>query len=460
MQIQLKKIFRLYLAKFVKAKATTGLPYAGLVLYYTMVYLLVFRWLRPARYVGELLEKLFGTNYSVNWILAAVYRQMSNFEDECKALMRIVPANRHDINLLHRAGETAAYAGDVDSLEMLRDIAEQESPSFLSYLNGLLAYLNGQANYHAHFKESVKAFFNLERIGLPDASGNSLSILMKRAIKSGQDIPEFVRMAYNIREPESIDELLIADRPPRNLLSLPSVLDGTSASDHGLNDPIILISCSDCYLNVFADYYIRIFRRKNQNIIHFHVLTDDAEATLNYFATLIKKHSNVCYSIEAISGKSQAYITLARFLICRDLMKHYNRDVLISDIDVHFDFDLSLICRKLRSKDFDFGLFDMGYSVPWGKFGVGCSYFRAGNHASDVYLDLLSRHLTSLYSDGGFFGMDMSGASLIYEYMQARGQYCRMFNLYTVIDFKRLVSVPKQLQRGKIKCKFGDGGPQ
>jgi len=453
-------MFRLYLAKFVKAKATTGLPYAGLILYYAMLYLMMFRWLRPARYVGALLQRLFGANYSVNSALALVYRQMWNFKDECKTLMDIVPANRHDIDLLHRAGETAAFAGDVDSLERLRDIAAQESPSFLSYLNGLLAYLNGQANYQAHFQESVKSFFSLEGIGSSDASGKSMSILMKSVIKSGRHIPEFVRMAYNIRELASIDELLMADCPSRTLSSLPSDLDGTPVSGLGLTDPIVLISCSDGYLKVFADYYIRIFRRKNQNIIHFHVLAEDVEVTRDYLVALKKKHSNIRYSLEAISGRPQTYITLARFLICRDLMKHYNRDVLISDLDFHPDFALSLIGRELRSQGFDFGLCDTGYSVPWAKFAVGFSYFRVANHATDVYLGLLSRHLVSLYSDGGFFSMDQTGALLIYEYMQARGHDFRMRNLYTVIDFKKLCSTPKQLARGKIKCKFGNGGPQ
>lgn len=443
-----------------KAKATTGLPYAGLVLYYVMVYLMMFRWLRPARYIGKLLQRLFGTNYSVNSALAAVYRQMWNFEDECKTLMDIVLANRHDIDLLHRAGETAAFAGDVDSLERLRDIAAQENTSLLSYLNGLLAYLNGQANYQAHFQESVKAFFNFEGVASSDASGKSMSILMKEAIKSGRHIPEFVRMAYNIRGLASIDELLTADCPSPAPISLPDDLDGTPVPGLGLTDPIVLISCSDGYLRVFADYYIRIFRRKNQNIIHFHVLAEDVEVTRDYLVALKKKHSNIRYSLEAIAGRPQTYITLARFLICRDLMKHYNSDVLISDIDVHPDFDLSLIGRELRAKECDFGLCDAGYSVPWAKFSVGFSYFRVANHATDVYLDLLSRHLVSLYSGGGFFSMDQVGAVLIYEYMQARGHDFRMLNLYKVIDFKRLASVPKKLQRGKIKYKFGNGGPQ
>ena len=460
MQIQLEKMFRLYLAKFMKAKATTGLPYAGLAFYYIMVYLLEYRWLRMARNIGELLQRIFGANYSVNSVLATVYSQMWNYKGECKALMRFVTDNNQDVDFLARAGESAAYAGDFVSLKRLRDIAALESLPLLHYLDGLLAFLIEEEDYRAHFKESVKAFFRFDEGSPSKVPEKAVSIMSKQYIESGRDLPSFVRQAYNISDLSRIDEQLIGDYLSPELISLPTVFDRTQITGLAHTSPIVLISCSDGYLNVFAEYYIRIFRRKNLNIIHFHVLAEDAEATRSLLVALKAKYSNILYSIETISGRSQTYITLVRFLICHDLIKHYNRDILISDIDVHFDFDLSLIGRELRAKTFDFGLYDLGYSVPWAKFAAGCSYFRVDNHASDVFLELLSRHLVSLYSDGGFFSMDQVGMLLIYEYMRARGDDFRMLNLYKVIDFKRLASVPKKLQRRKIKCKFGNGGPQ
>ncbi|MDA1330217.1 MAG: hypothetical protein O3B43_04005 [Chloroflexi bacterium] len=448
------------MAKFVKAKATTGLPYAGLLLYLTMVYLLKFRWLRPAKSIGKLLQGLFSTNYSVNSVLAGVYSQMWNPNGECKALMRIVPANRHDIDLLARSGLSAAYAGDVVSLAKLRDIAAQESPSLLSYFNGLLAFLNEQADYPVHFQESVRLFFNLEGAGSFDSRGKSVSISSKRHVESDPKLPEFVRLAYNVRELASIDEPLMVDCPSPTPPSLSDVLNGTPDTGLGRPDVIVLISCSEGYLDVFSDYFIRTFRRKNSNIIHFHVLAEDVETTRDYLVALKERHSNIRYSIEAISGKSQTYITLARYLICRDLMRRYNSDVLISDIDLRVDFDLRPICRELKSKNFDFGLCDAGYSVPWAKFAAGLSYFRVANHATDVYLELLSTYLTTVYSDGGFWTMDQTGMLMAHECMQARGHDFKMLNLYGLIDFRRLITVPKQLQRRKIKCKFRNGGPQ
>ncbi len=453
--------FHLYLTKFVTAKARHKLPYTALILYYIMAYLLKYRFVQSARITGELLQRIFSTNYAVNSQLAYVYRQMNNFEDECKTLMGIVPDNPHDIDLLTRAAETAAFAKDVNSLERLRDIAAQESTPMHYHIKGLLAYMNGEANYAVYFQEAVRSFLISERLGASDSSGESVGVLIQRASESGRSLPEYVRAASNIRELSIIDELLKGDAPSHTPPLLADDTGGTPISEPGLTNPIVLISCSEGYLNVWSDYYIRTFRSKNQNIIHFHVLADDIESTRDCLVVLKSKHSNIRYSIEALSGNSQTYITMARFLICRDIMKHYNSDVLISDIDLRVDFDIGPICRELRSGGFDFGFYDGGYLVPWSKFAAGCfSYFRVANHATDVYLDLLSRYLVWLYSNGGFFSMDQVGMMTIYEYMQARGHDFRMLNFNGLIDLRGMHKLPKKLQRGKIEVKFGNGAPQ
>ena len=189
-------------------------------------------------------------------------------------------------------------------------------------------------------------------------------------------------------------------------------------------------------------------------------MTNDVVAAQEYLTALTARHSHIRYSIEAIAGKSKNYITLVRYLICSDLIKFYNSDVLISDIDMNLNFDLQTICSELKARNFDFGLCDIGYLVPWAKFAAGLSYFRVANPATDAYLGLLSKYLTTLYSDGGFWTMDQTGMLMAYECLQARGHDFRMLNLYGLIDFTRVISVPKELQRRKIKCKFEGGGPQ
>ena len=96
-----------------------------------------------------------------------------------------------------------------------------------------------------------------------------------------------------------------------------------------------------------------------------------------------------------------------------------------------------------------------------GKFAVGLSYFRNDNLATDVYLDVLSRFLIWLYSNGGFFSMDMAGGIMAHEYMLARGYNFKMLNLSGFADMLQMhFKIPKKLQMGKIKVKFGNGAPQ
>ncbi len=457
----MQQTFNLFLTKFITAKEKHGLTYPGLILYYGMACSLRYRFVRFARIIGELLQRRFSTNYSVNSTLAYVYRQLNNFESECKTLMRIVPANCHDIDLLFRVSESAAFSGDVDSLVRIRDIAAQESAAIHCHIKGLLAFVKGEESYAVHFQEAVRSFLDPDNIDSSDASGHSVSLLLQKAYKSGRPLPEFVRTASNIRELSIIDELLETDGPSGLSPLLLEALDGTAITDSGLTNPVVLISCSIGYLRVFADYYIRTFRHKNRNIIHFHVLADNMEATRSYLEVLKDRYSNVRYSIEALSGNSQTNFTLPRFLICRDLMKHYQGDVLISDIDLCVDFDLNPIYRELRSQGCDFGLLDLRYRAPWGKFAIGFSYFRAANEASDVYLDVLSRYLVWLSSNGGNFSMDMVGGMMAHEYMLARGHDFKMLNLAAFADVMQMhTKIPKKLQLGKIKVKFRDGAPQ
>jgi hypothetical protein len=451
----LAKAFR----KLLKAKAETGLTYPGLLLYAAMVYLLMYRWVRPAVLVGRILQRTSEANYWVNSVLANAYRQESNFKEECRTLMAIVPANCKDIALLHRAGETAAFAGDADTLKRLREIAAGVSPSFLHYLDGILAFRSDEQDYPVHFQKAVGAYFMQEGLDPADGDQATLSRLMKGAIGEGRPIPEFVRMAYNFRTLQSIDDLLVGQLSP-STSPAPIALSMPPDATRGSVDPVVLISCSYGYLTVFADYYISTLRRNNGNIIHLHVLAGDVGAAEEFLTGLAGRYTNVRYSIEPITDAPQTYFTLARFLVCRELMNQYGRDVHISDIDHNPDLDLSALGSELRSRGFDFGLCDAGYPVPWAKFSVGFSYFRFGNEATDVYLRLLSRYLKSLYADGGFFSMDQVGACQIYEYMKARNYQFRVMNLFPLIDFDRLCRVPKRLQSGKIRIKFGDGGPQ
>lgn len=449
-----------HLARIKQLKNKTELSYVGLVPYIGMVALSRVRWLWAAEAIGRLLQKKYSANYAVNSVLAAIFSQRWNPKGECDALMRIVRAGTNDVDFLARAGESAAYADDLISLSCVRDAAILHSPSLVAYLEGLRAYLIGDANYQAYFQESVKSFFRSEGNELPDASLKAMSVASKKYVESGRNLPGFVRQSYNVLDVYKLEEIFSAHLGPSTHTFMPDISDRTTHSPANNSDVVILVSCSYGYLSVFSDYYIRNLRRKNSNKVHFHVISDNVEQARRYLSTLATQYSNINYSIETVAGRSQTYITIARFLICREIMNLYRSDVLITDIDLNLDLNLSLIERELEIRKFDFGLCDTGYKLPWSKFAAGLSYFRFSNEAANTYLSLLSQYLVSLYANGGFFSMDQTGVLQVYENMQARRADFKMLNLKMVIDFKRLITVPNQLNRRKIECKWGQGGPQ
>jgi len=416
-----------------------------------MGYLIRIRWLGPANFIGLLLQKIFPANCTVNSVLASIYSQLWNPAAEFKTLMKIIEVNPGDVDLLARAGLSAAYAGDLVGIERLLMLAIKVDESLLRYLKGLEDFLNGGINYRTHFQESVRIFFLKKEV-------NSLDQLR---LMGEAKIPEFIRLAYNIRGLNSLSTWAEDNETLQPTLLLSSGKDEVilASNINVTNSPVVLVTCDECYFNVFFEYFIQNFRRKNKNIIHFHILANDTIEKRKFISSLTERHEDVQYSIEENTGKSKTYITLVRYLICRDLMNFYKSDIFISDIDMTLDFDLQLVEQNIKLGDFDFALCDVGYMVPWARFAAGCSYFRVANRASNFYLELLSKYITTLISDGGFWTLDQTGMQMVYEYLKLQQYKFKMLNLNNTIDFWMLVNVPKRLQRQKIQCKFKNGSP-
>ena len=192
-------------ARFIAAKEKHALPFLGFVLYSLMIFSLRHRFINLARFIGEFLQARFSSNYSVSSTLAIVYRQQNEFAKECKTLMSILPADGHDIDLLLRVSESASFAGDVQTLLQLRDIAEPVSVSMHSFIKGLLAFERGEAKYTVYFQESVRSFLDPDGIFATGEPVKVVSKLLLNAFSSQLPLPEHIRSAANIRDYSIID---------------------------------------------------------------------------------------------------------------------------------------------------------------------------------------------------------------------------------------------------------------
>jgi len=449
-----------YISRIKSLKKKTKLTYVGLTLYIFMVSFSRLRWLWAAKSIGRLIQRRHSANYAVNSMLAVVFSQLWDPKRECDALMRIVRSGESDVELLARAAESAAYADELDSLLEVRNAAISHGSPLLAYLDGLIAFMNMDANYPTYFQKSVQSFLESAGYKVKNAELTAMSEQSKKYIESGHKIPGFIRQAYNILEPSTLDKIFSNqdELPPHTYL--PNFSERTCYEMKGHSDTVILVSCSHGYLTIFSEYFLKKFRRRNKNLVHFHVISDDVGLVRRQLNLLAKRYKNINFSVEPLARKSQTYITIARFLICQEIMNIYRSDVLITDIDANLDFDLPSLMRKIDTQSFDIGLCDPGNKLPWSKFAAGFSFFKYSNVTTSTYLSMLSKYLTTLYTNGGFFSMDQTGVFQVYEYMQMRDLTLKTVNLIEFINFKTIISMPNRLNRKKIKYKWGDGGPQ
>ena len=136
-----------YIRKIKNLKKKTELRYVGLVLYIFMVSLSRLRWLWAAKIIGKFIIRKYSKNYAVNSLLAVVFSQLWEPKSECDALMILVRSGKNDVELLARAGESAAYSDDLASLHEVRNAATPHGGPLLAYLDGLIAFFNMNANY-------------------------------------------------------------------------------------------------------------------------------------------------------------------------------------------------------------------------------------------------------------------------------------------------------------------------
>ena len=66
---------------------------------------------------------------------------------------------------------------------------------------------------------------------------------------------------------------------------------------------------------------------------------------------------------------------MSRFLICSLIMKSYENDVFINDIDFSPNYKLDLIGQILKNKNLMLVFMMKIKSLPWTKFAAGCCYF-------------------------------------------------------------------------------------
>lgn len=221
----------------------------------------------------------------------------------------------------------------------------------------------------------------------------------------------------------------------------------------------ILISCNLEFFDIFSEHYVANFRKFNDQIVHFHIVSNNSKKEIiNKFNILNNSYKNLGLSIEKEQKKTKVYITMTRFLISRQLMEYYKSDVFINDIDLTPCYNMNLIIKKISTKKYNVGFYDEHQKIPWTRFAAGVCFFKYKDKQSSKFLKKLTNFYDYKikYYDQLFWSADQFGLALIQNIMNKKLKIFNFYDYKNILDFNKIVYVPRTLALKKIKSKFNN----
>ena len=219
----------------------------------------------------------------------------------------------------------------------------------------------------------------------------------------------------------------------------------------------ILISCDLDFFDIFSEHYVSNFRKLNDQIIHFHIVSNNLKKEIiNKFNILNNTYKNLGLSIEKEQKKNKVYITMSRFLVSRQLMQYYKSDVFINDIDTTPCYNMNLIIKKITTKKYNVGFYDEHQKLPWTRFAAGVCFFKYQDKQSLKFLKKLTNFYDYKikYNKQLFWSADQFGLGLIQNIMNNELKIFNFYNHRNILNFNKILYVPRVLALKKIKSKF------
>lgn len=225
------------------------------------------------------------------------------------------------------------------------------------------------------------------------------------------------------------------------------------------NNCFILISCDLDFFDIFSNHYVSNFRKFNNQTIHFHIVSNKPKYDIiDKFNALSQSYKNLGLSIEKEQRKNKVYITMSRFLVSLRLMEHYKLSVFINDIDLTPCFNMNSIIKKISTTKSNVGFYDENQKLPWTRFAAGLCFFKYKDKQSAEFLKKLSgfyaykiRNYKNL-----FWSTDQLGLGLVQNKMNKKLKIFNFFNYKKILNFDKILSVPRGLALKKIKIKFAN----
>ena len=212
---------------------------------------------------------------------------------------------------------------------------------------------------------------------------------------------------------------------------------------------VILVSCSYSFFKIFGIFFIKHIRNLNcNNIIHFHIV-DSLNIKKKIFSTILQnKFTNINFTYGGKKNISMGDTSSARYLICKDIMNYYKKNVLISDIDTNFYLSPDDIIKRIKLSNYDMGFFFIKKNfLPWEKFAAGLSFFKYKNLNSYMFLNDMISYINIAKNNKNQVLWGAETISLYYAYYKNYKKNLRIFDFSKILNLDNLIiKLPKILQ--------------
>ncbi len=212
---------------------------------------------------------------------------------------------------------------------------------------------------------------------------------------------------------------------------------------------IILVSCSYNFLKIFGIFFIKQIRNLNDNnIIHFHVVDSLRINNNSFINKLESSFLNVNFTYGAKKIFNIGDTSSARYLICKDIMNYYKKDVLIADIDNYFYLSPENIIKKFNSYKYDMALFfHKKNSLPWERFSAGLSFFKYNNINSNKFLNDIISYINIAKNNKKEVLWGAETVAIYYAYYKNIKINKKIFDFSKILNIEDLIlPLPKTLQ--------------
>lgn len=193
---------------------------------------------------------------------------------------------------------------------------------------------------------------------------------------------------------------------------------------------VLLMSCDYGYFCAYADKTIENASLSG-NLIHFHLIVSD-ESMLTTLDIDLYRNKNIGITYEVYredESVNKTYYSIARYLILRDIIELYQRNIIVCDIDIELRDNIDYLSTSIAEQKI--GLITNGGDLPWITYMAGFNFFGRKTKDSNFVIKLIMI-LKLLYESGrDLWTLDQVALLLAVESQEITG------NIEILVDLKK-----------------------